>query len=161
MVLMVSFRDTGNLRKIPVGSRKSITIRWSPSFSHSSCIPYFPGGMVTASHLPSAPLLLTGTHTHRKQVNMSTINRRLQYTYKCNGRSCVLNLHLCSYAHRRSIKMDRNVLDLRAKMEVFQNSNLLFSQQTLHQCRKSWKQQVPSSTYFILPWRSGLQRGHK
>lgn len=81
MVLMVSFRDTGNLRKIPVGSRKSIMIPWSPSFSHSSCIPYFPGGMMTASHLPSAPLLLTGTRagasTQRKTepgVNMSTIN---------------------------------------------------------------------------------------
>lgn len=148
MVLMVSFRDTGNLRKIPVGSRKSITIHWSPSFSHSSCIPYFPGGMVTASHLPSAPLLLTGTppphtHTYRKQVNMSTINRRLQYTYKCNERSCAFNLHLCSYAHRCSIKMDRKALHLRAKMEVFQNSNSLFSQQTLRQRRESWKRQVP------------------
>lgn len=67
MLLMVSFRDTGNLRKIPVGSRKSITIPWSPSFSHSSCIPYFPGGMVTASHLPSAPLLLTGTQASQRK----------------------------------------------------------------------------------------------
>lgn len=75
MLLMVSFRDTGNLRKIPVGSRKSMLIAWSPSFSHSSCIPYFPGGMVTASHLLPAPLLLTRTragcpHTEQAQPGL-------------------------------------------------------------------------------------------
>ncbi|TNN87659.1 hypothetical protein EYF80_002006 [Liparis tanakae] len=63
---MVSFGDTGNLRKIPVGSRKSITTSWSPSFSHSSCIPYFPEGIVTASHLPltTYPSQPVGANTH-------------------------------------------------------------------------------------------------
>lgn len=60
MALMLLLRDTGNFRKIPVGNKKSIMISWSPSFSQSSCIPYSPGGMVAASHLPSALLLLRG-----------------------------------------------------------------------------------------------------
>lgn len=124
---MVSFLDTWNLRRIPVGSRKSIGILWSPSFSHSSCIPYFPGGMVTASHLPSAPLLLTGT----QETQPGLICPPLTCVHcKCVCPACCLTmfsvyswmiyLYQVVFSNKLLVKC-QNILKIRAQIFIIYN----------------------------------------